>query len=425
MKFGALFLLPLLVPGSLLQLNKETISDFINTTGSARGIMFHVSWCGACKQTLPEFASAAKFLSDHNESILAEFDCTDDGDYCATEWGVQFYPQLRFRGSNGPWFALNRYDRTKDGIVGFVRRVAGTLPIVPTDASDLRRILDDTQNRNGVYVSVVLVGEWDLPESLNRLKVRYQFISVPKKELLPLDMRFDDPKYALMVADKSVLVPGTWGDYPRFSVADLDENFLSWLNHTPYPGLWKVEESLFQLFSDQNVYKVFLSQDPLVSASNRTIQSAVADCLLEDKIRENFSFGIVNGPGFAAALNEFEVSHNLGVLVLGKEPLDFSQYFAEEFESVSDDLCDGLERILNGSMTPQYRGSLLSKWNYRYTKFLQKYGFDTELWRVGIIITALFLFIFGLVAGAGRILRDVDPADLVAEPVGGHKKKTE
>jgi hypothetical protein len=75
-------------------------------------------------------------------------------------------------------------------------------------------------------------------------------------------------------------------------------------------------------------------------------------------------------------------------------------------------------------MTPQYRGSLLSKWNYKYTRLLRYYGIDSEMWRVGIIISVLFLFIFGLVAWASRFVRDIDPAEL-GPTVGASTKKTD
>lgn len=396
-----LFLLPIASLG-LQKLTKDTINDFLSDTTFVRGIMFHVSWCGACKKTLPEFEAAAKTLVG-----LAEFDCTDDGEYCANEWGVHYYPQLRFTSGKNLWFVLPRYERTKDGIVDFVRRIESTAPIVASSGHHLHEILNDKSKRNGLYISVLLIGDWsESVEIFSRLRIRYHFVSVSNKDWLPLDMKFADQKYALMVVDKSVLVPGTWGEYPRFHGGGNPE-FISWLDSTPLPGIWKVEESLFQLFNDQSVFKVLISQDPAIAASNKTIQSAVADCL-SPAVRASFSFGIVNGPGFATALSEFGVSQNLGILVLGKEALDFSLYYTEEFESVSDDLCAGLGRILDGSMTPQYRGSLFSRWNYKYTRLLKKYGMDTELWRVGILISLIGILIFGLVAGAGYLLRDID-----------------
>ena len=404
-----IFLQLVLIRSELIKLDKTNIKDFINEPSSssypAKGIMFHVSWCGACKATLPEYEAAA--ISLNEAAILGEYDCTDDGEFCATEFGVHFYPQLRFRGKNLPWFALPRYDRTKDKMMEFIGKVSESVPVVPSDSANVRNLLEKR------LVSVVLAGDWsveDLTPVLTPLKARYQFVAVRNKDLLPLDMRFAEPRYVLLVVNKSVLVTGSWGYYPKF--VGVIEDIESWLARTPFPGLWKIEESMFQLFNDQNVYKVLISQDPSIASSNRTIQSAVADCMdsSDDRLRSEFSFAIINGPGFAAALSEFEVGQNLGILVLGKEPMDYSLFYSEEFESVSDDLCEGLVRILNGEMTPQYRGSFFSRWNYRYTKFLKRHGIDTELWRVGILITLLFFFIFGLVAIAGRALRDTDIA---------------
>jgi len=370
---------------------------------------------------MPEYITASLML----DARMGEFDCSDIGEYCLNEWDVYSYPQLRFRG--GPdddnWFSIPYYLRDSTGIVNFGNRIFYKSPIlVPeTSSAEVSRLIDSPGF--GHMVSVILMGSVDIPPSVveviesTDLRRRYQFIHVKREDLLPIDIRqfWSESLNAILVPSKRFLMPGSLvSSYPIVR-ADSGEVFADELRSAGYPGLWKIEDGMFQFFADQSAYKVLISQDPLIGSSNKTIEAAVSGCDGAAVKSHSVSFGIINGPSLATVLGDFGVSQNLGILVLGKDPLDFTTYYADEFESL-DDLCSGIDRIIRGEMHPQYRGNFFSKWNYRYGKFLRLYGMDTELWRVSILISVLGLVVFIMVMVAGWFLRDIDPVELAGGP---------
>jgi hypothetical protein len=372
---------------------------------------------------MPEYIEASSVLGSSQSTVgvsstksilIGEFDCSDNGDYCANEWGVYSYPQLRFYRPGGKSLSIPYYQRDKTGIVNFANRVLSPKVVQTAEtSSELRKFLD--QPKFGYLISIILVGE-TLPSDIVDLVGRdfcnrFQFVHVNRPEILPIDIKRQPSEslWAIMVPSKQNILPGTLVSYPTTSVVDAAQ-FGDWIRKTPYPGIWKIEDELFQYFSDQSVFKVIISQDPLIASSNRTIESAVADC----DTKNQFSFGIVNGPSLSTILNEFGVRKNLGTLVLNKEPLDFSIYYSEDFESIDDDLCTGLRSIIGGEMKPQYRGNFFTRLSYRYTKLLAKYGMDTELWRVGLIIGLMAIGIFIMIIAGSWVVRAMEPASMKA-----------
>ncbi|KAF2144485.1 uncharacterized protein K452DRAFT_142528 [Aplosporella prunicola CBS 121167] len=123
-------LLALASASDVVELSKDTFTDFVNTNDLVLAEFF-APWCGHCKALAPEYEEAATQLKEKNIK-LAKVDCTAQTELCQS-FGVEGYPTLKvFRGEDSP--SPYTGQRKADAIVSYMTKQS--MPAVSTLAKD-------------------------------------------------------------------------------------------------------------------------------------------------------------------------------------------------------------------------------------------------------------------------------------------------
>jgi len=111
------------VEGSLFlkHLNTAEFDEFLQYKDMPVLIMFYAPWCGHCKRMKPDYAAAAKQLTeDQIPHVLATVDATLEPDL-AKKFDVQGYPTLKlFR--KGEMMEDYNGGRKKDDIINYIKK---------------------------------------------------------------------------------------------------------------------------------------------------------------------------------------------------------------------------------------------------------------------------------------------------------------
>lgn len=329
--------------------NMDQIQSLIDSSIESKSVilMVHVNWCGSCKRTFPQFSKAA---SSYEGTVFAAIDATDNSEV-AEAMKVSAFPALRVlaRGSDrlisfSEWIPVPYYYRDARKMVNFLDRVnAPNFSFLET-----RVELDEKLNIpiNGYLQSLIYVGG-DIPAGT---KLKLQVIKTTHHLFNAYFNYSCNESCAAMVPARSALV-APLVEYPILGQqADLD-----WIHRNQFPGIWSVEDDMFQFFNDQSVFKVLIAQDPFSPDRNSTIISGIEKC--GEKFTGKVSFGIINGNSFREALSDYGIeftSGQLAVIMFTEAALDFTRFFSD---LKIDSLCEDIERATEGNMEIKYRGN--------------------------------------------------------------------
>jgi protein disulfide-isomerase A1 len=105
-------------------------------------VEFYAPWCGHCKKLAPEYAAAAKVLSENDPPYpLGKVDATEQKKI-AEKFGIQGFPTLFFF-KNGEKMEYSG-GRTKDAIVNWIIKKSGP-PSQEVDCSGLKKKIEDNK----------------------------------------------------------------------------------------------------------------------------------------------------------------------------------------------------------------------------------------------------------------------------------------
>ena len=336
--------------GRVVELHSvDQIHSLIDSNIESKSVilMVHVNWCGSCKRTFPQFSKAA---SSYEGTVFAAIDATDNSEV-AEALKVSAFPALRVlaRGSGrllsfSEWISVPYYYRDARKMVNFLDRVNG--PIF--SFLETRVELDEKFNIpiNGYLQSLIYVGG-DIPAET---KLKLQVIKTTHHLFNAYFNYSCKNSCAAIVPARSALV-APLVEYP---IADRQVD-LDWIHRNMFPGIWSVEEDMFQLFNDQTVFKVLIAQDPSSPDRNSSLISGIEKC--GEKFAGKVSFGVINGNSFRDALSDFGIefsSGQLAVIMFTEAVLDFTRYFSD---LRIDYLCEDIERAMEGNMEMKYRGN--------------------------------------------------------------------
>lgn len=342
-------------------------------------IMMHVGWCGACQRTLPYFRTASEILVSN--AALADIDVTDDRDFVDSV-GLKGYPGLRVlpKGSDpstpySDWLPIPYYTRDTIGIVNFLERVAGPDYFTNTDVIDYPSF--------GHVRSLVVGGDLSLLTNIKTLKTKFQIVH--SDALCPT--KNSDQICVSVVPLQSVLFLAL-SERPWFLSSDSTQ-VSAWIDQNGFPGLWLIQDSRFQWFNDQPVWKVLVAQDPASVDSkdtNMTIARQVAQCV--DKLPGTVSFGVISGVAFKDALQEFQIETLPAVLMLSNSRLDYDKFFNDLSLST---ICEDVEAALNGNKELKFRGGLGSKIRFMWSSTLRTLGLESDIAKAGALLGTVLM----------------------------------
>ncbi|KAL0866427.1 hypothetical protein Bca101_045545 [Brassica carinata] len=119
-------------------LTKDNFTEFVKNNSFAM-VEFYAPWCGACQALAPEYAAAATELK--GVAALAKIDATEEGDL-AQKYEIQAFPTV-FLFVDGEMRKTYEGERTKDGIVTWLRKKASPSIHNITTVEEAERVLSD------------------------------------------------------------------------------------------------------------------------------------------------------------------------------------------------------------------------------------------------------------------------------------------
>ena len=388
-----------------IELRPAEMDSFVQSNIDSKTVvlMFHVNWCGSCKRTLPEFIRTGSMV-DPETTVMGHIDVTGDTSF-SQDLGIDAFPAIRVleRASDpttrvNDWISIPYYHRDAAGMAEFIARINGESSVVVESVDAVRAAI--IAPRNGLVVSVLVVGDVPVEIPAKSLKHKFQFIQVQSTHIWPTELGPLCDSCAMVVPKPSVLLPGGASTlFPVFMGTPHSGPFFHWLAIHAFPGIWSVDESQFQLFNDQPVLKVFIAQDPS-SSVNKTIINQLSPCM--QSLAGRASVGVINGLSFSAALADFGITFTSGsvpkILVLDTKPLSYNRYYDEV---TFGNICGGIADVLSGRMELKYRGGWFAKLNWKFTSFLEANGLGSDFWKSVVmfsIIGAIGLLFVGIMS---------------------------
>ena len=92
--FFVLFFIALVAANNegLVSLNAETFKAH-KEMGKTMLVKFFAPWCGHCKRLAPTYEELAQAMTENEDVIIAEVDCTQNGELCQ-QHGIRGYPTV-------------------------------------------------------------------------------------------------------------------------------------------------------------------------------------------------------------------------------------------------------------------------------------------------------------------------------------------
>jgi len=410
-----IFLVFLNVCGLLEELRPDQLYSFVSKHINDRpvAVMMHVDWCGACKRTLPYFEKAGQT----SDFALGHMDVTDASDF-VKEMKVSGYPAVRVlaKGSNpkthfSEWVPVPYYSRDTAGLINYIARVSGSAFVRIDEETGIKH------PRFGHLASLLVSGNLDLLPNVDSLKTRFQIVTGAFADGVCGSVPASNICVAVTPADNMVIE--SLHRVPLIRSVDSSE-IQSWIDSHAFPGLWKIQDGRFQMFNEQEVYKVFIVQDPSCEHSsdiNETIALEVGKC--RESLEGRVAFGTISGPDFEDAMGEFGLTRPTwpSVLMLTDGRLDYDRFYNDLYLST---LCADIESVLAGTKEMKFRGGLGSRIRYSIKRFVQFLGLESEASKA-IALFGSVLLITGFTAWALNSCFDEDNDESQKDK----KKKTE
>ncbi|XP_043721676.1 protein disulfide-isomerase-like [Telopea speciosissima] len=122
-------------------------SNFTDTVNKHNFVVveFYAPWCGHCKNLAPEYEKAASVLSSHDPPIvLAKVDANDEVNKgLGTEFEIRGFPTIKILRNGGKTVQDYKGPRDADGIVTYLKKLAGPASAEIKSVVDAGNLIDD------------------------------------------------------------------------------------------------------------------------------------------------------------------------------------------------------------------------------------------------------------------------------------------
>jgi len=100
---------------SSMKLTKATYDEL--TPGKTVFIKFFAPWCGHCKELAPAWVKLSREWESNRRrdgvGLVGEIDCTEEEDWCSTEWEITAFPTLLYGDPSMGGIFLETYEGDK------------------------------------------------------------------------------------------------------------------------------------------------------------------------------------------------------------------------------------------------------------------------------------------------------------------------
>lgn len=103
--------------------NFSNPSSECTNAGKHKIVLYYTNWCGYSKMFLPEWEKFEEYVNSNNNYIAIEkIDCEKNQGMCSK---VNGFPTVIMYGPNGNQYNMEKFPRTKQGLIDFVKSISG------------------------------------------------------------------------------------------------------------------------------------------------------------------------------------------------------------------------------------------------------------------------------------------------------------
>eukprot|EP00919_Chromeraceae_sp_WS-2016_P033285 GHVR01078666.1.p1 GENE.GHVR01078666.1~~GHVR01078666.1.p1 ORF type:complete len:503 (-),score=137.16 GHVR01078666.1:4-1512(-) len=359
--------------GSVTTLDTSNFDEFVN-----KGywlIEFYAPFCGHCKRLLPEFEKAGSVLKEKKDSdgnkigvTLGKVNCTDHNSICK-KFNVRGYPTILFL-ADGVYKNTYRSQRSSASVVEYCTRMAGpTVTLLYSDTVAKEFISARQKHDHRMFIAISFDNniketpqQWLELASKYRDRHTFAFGTVQTNKtilsLVNITCESTCPPVLLISSGGGIDTYNNNNNNNHINSGSFNgdinniKDLEGWYHINKFPLISKIDVNNFPELANSGRKLVLVCVDG--STLDDTLRGIMID--ISSKWRNEFVMAYVDVRVFGESLKIYRVDGSKlpKVVVLDDSNSASRKFWEDDTLLTVDDFDAGIERLLDGKLTPHY-----------------------------------------------------------------------